>query len=163
MNMKLIKEMELQDQRKFLSKMQIILANKIMMMELVALGCRINEKKEDREIYVRDISPQQNNDRNNNGKYAAQEQPINSNEWVTGNARTEENHATLWSQTFNIKNFWKLCLCRWGKKYETQKDCKIPKNLFIMVEMIANELDHKHAAESLGRYVKNKILLINFT
>ncbi|GBC17451.1 uncharacterized protein OCT59_003765 [Rhizophagus irregularis] len=59
--------------------MQIILANKIMMMELVALGCRINEKKEDREIYVRDISPQQNNDRNNNGKYAAQEQPINSN------------------------------------------------------------------------------------
>ncbi|CAG8647359.1 10009_t:CDS:2 [Rhizophagus irregularis] len=25
------------------------------------------------------ISPQQNNDRNNNGKYAAQEQPINSN------------------------------------------------------------------------------------
>ncbi|CAB5178746.1 hypothetical protein RhiirA5_425381 [Rhizophagus irregularis] len=60
--------------------MQIILANKIMMIEPVALGYCINdERKEDWEIYVQDISPQQNNDRNNNGKYAAQEQPINSN------------------------------------------------------------------------------------
>jgi hypothetical protein len=79
------------------------------------------------------------------------------------------SHVTLTEKESAICNYhWKNCAewvtaNRWGKKYETQKDCKIPKNLFIMVEMIANKLDRKHAAESLGRYVKSKILLINFT
>ncbi|RGB31049.1 hypothetical protein C1646_275210 [Rhizophagus diaphanus] len=39
----------------------------------------INERRKDCEIYVRDISPQRNSDRNNNERNAVQEQRINSN------------------------------------------------------------------------------------
>ncbi|CAB5393737.1 hypothetical protein RhiirA5_475957 [Rhizophagus irregularis] len=38
----------------------------------------INERRKDREIYVRDISPLWNSDKNNNERNGVQEQPINS-------------------------------------------------------------------------------------
>src|ERR1043165_7022224 len=47
----------------------------------------INERREDREIYVRGISSQWNTNRKNNGNYAVREQQINSN--VEGGNHTD--------------------------------------------------------------------------
>jgi len=160
----------------------------------------INERMEDREIYVRDISPQRNNDRSNNGRNAVPEQPINSNgengeysNIITtvplsccpngervfnlqrslgylcrvgtfiGNARTEEMQKTpcrfVVSTVQDKRQTFSETMSHVSmdeKKDETQKDCKIPKNPFLTVEMIVNKLDRKHAAESLGRYIENK-------
>ncbi|GBC09908.1 hypothetical protein RclHR1_00920026 [Rhizophagus clarus] len=183
--------------------MQIILANKITMMEPNAPNnCKcngINERRKDRDVYVRDISPQRNNGGNNNERNGVQEQRINSNTesekysdiimvsleycpnreriielqlllgklrrvgTFTGNARTEEKpktpcHFVVPNVQYKGKIFSETMshVSMGEKKDETQKDCKIPKNPFITVEMIANKLDRKHVAESLGRSVENR-------
>ncbi|PKC72092.1 hypothetical protein RhiirA1_452725 [Rhizophagus irregularis] len=145
----------------------------------------INERRKNREIYVRDISPLWNSDKNNNERNVVQEQPINSEiesgkysdiamvsqEYCpnreriknlrlslgelcrvgafTGNARTEEKpktpcHFVVPNVQYKGQIFYEpMSHVSMGEKNDvTQKDCKIPKNPFLEVEMIANKLDH---------------------
>ncbi|CAB4383217.1 unnamed protein product [Rhizophagus irregularis] len=73
-----------------------------------ALGRRINERKEDREIYVRDISPYQNNDRNNDGKYAAQ----GILKWCHSHVALTEKESVIWQlkQNKKVTPFYKIYL-----------------------------------------------------